>query len=106
MKLADYLADKKNEHSTDGNPSVKCNSLGKTPKSFNCQLTPEQAIDLARFLLDKAQLIRRCKIDDAAVHLWNVGEDSETVSVGLIQERKGPRRKKAKVASSSAKKPG
>jgi len=95
VKLRDFLSDDHNEHSEAGNPSVKCNAISKTTKSFNCQLSPDQAIELARFLLEKAQLIRRNKIEDGAVQLWNVGIDSETLSLGLMSLRKGPRRKKA-----------
>ena len=61
---------------------VACNSLAKTKVSFNCNLTPDQAIDLARLLLEKAHEIRHNKIDDAAVQLWNVGEGAETLYLG------------------------
>ena len=78
-------------------PSVKCNSLAKTRKSLNVQMTPDEATDLARYILDKAQLIRTKGIEDATVQLWNVGAESETIALGLMPMRKGPRRKKAKV---------
>jgi hypothetical protein len=96
MRLQDFLKDPGNEHKREGNRSAKCNALSKTGKSFNCQLTPDQATDLAQFLLQKAQLLRRNKIEDGTVQLWNVNENSETVSAGLIAARKGPRRKARK----------
>lgn len=94
MKLKAYLSSGEEQK----NPGIKCNALSKTAKSFNCQLSSDQAIDLARYLLNTAQLIRQSQIEDAAVQLWCVGENSETLSVGLIELRKGSRRMKAKAA--------
>ena len=98
MKLDEFLSKHDNEDKREGNPRVRCNALSKTQKSFNCQLTPDQAADLACYLLQKAQLLRRHGIEDGAVQLWNVDEHSETLSVGLIEARKGPRRKKKSTA--------
>lgn len=95
MKLSDFLAQEGNLHAQQGNPSVKCNALGKTAKSFNCYLKPVQAIELARHLLLKAQLILDAGIEDGVVHVWNVGEQNESLSFGLNQARKRSRRKKA-----------
>ena len=102
MKLAEFLASNDSELYRMGGkrcPSVRCNSLNKTGKSFNAQMTPDQATDLARYILDKAQLIRSKGLEDATVQLWNVGENSETISLGLMPERKGPRRKKRPASS-------
>ena len=95
MNLREFLSDNRNEHTKAKNPNVRCNALSKTARSFNCQLSPDQATELARYLLDKAQLIRRNRIDDAAVQLWNAGINSETLLLGLMPLRKGPRRKKS-----------
>jgi hypothetical protein len=94
MKLSEYLAQEGNLHKEQGNPSVKCNALSKTGKSFNCYLKPGEAIEFARHLLTKAQLILDNQIEDGVVHVWNVGGDSESVSFGLNTARKVLRRKK------------
>jgi hypothetical protein len=100
MQLSEYLAKEENLHAQQGNPSVRCNALSKTGKSFNCYLKPAEAIEFARHLLQKAQLILDGHIDDAVVHVWNVGEDSESLSFGLNTARKGKRRKKSRQAGS------
>ena len=74
------------------NPVVVPNALYKAEGSFNCYLTPGQAIALARNLLAKAQLILDEGLEDAAVQLWNKGESNERLYCGLIEARKGPRR--------------
>jgi len=94
MRLDEYLDQEDNLHDRQGNPSVRCNSLGKTRNSFNCYLKPAQAIEFARHLLLKAQLILDEGIEDAVVHVWNVGADKETISFGLTHARKGRRRKR------------
>lgn len=94
MQLSDFLADKQNPHKQQGNPSVACNALYKTKENFNGYLTASQAIDLARHVLQKAQLILDHDLKGAVVHLWNQGEDKETLYVGLSKARKGGRRKK------------
>ena len=71
------------------------NALYKTRDNFNCYLTPIQAMNLAENLLMKARLIEQEGIDDAVVHLWNVGQDNETLHCGLNEARQGPRRQKA-----------
>ena len=99
MNLKEFLASDDPELYRMGGkrcPYVKCNSLSKTSKSFNVQMTPDEATDLARYILDKAQLIRSKGIEDAAVQLWNVGENNETIALGLMPLRKGPKRKKGK----------
>jgi hypothetical protein len=90
MKLSDYLI----QNGKPPNPSLQSNALYKTRKSFNCNLTPAQAIEFARHLLGKAQLILDNYIEDAVVQVWNGGEDNESISFGLIEARKGKRRKK------------
>lgn len=99
MKLRNYLALPDNAHSQQGNPGVKVNALYKSEKSINCYLTPTQAMELSEALLTKARLILEEGVDDAAVQLWSEGEDYEKFSVGLVEARKGPRRKKAKKAA-------
>jgi hypothetical protein len=47
MKLSDYLADKSNAHTQQGNPVVEVNALYKAKDNFNCYLTPTQAMNLA-----------------------------------------------------------
>ena len=96
MKLSEFLATPENAHTKEGNLRVKCNSLDKTRTSFNCNLTPDQATDLAQFPLAKAQIIRTKGIEDAAVQLWNVGKEQETLYLGLTPARKGPRKKTGK----------
>ena len=98
MQLSEFLVQKDNLHAQQGNPSVRCNALGKTAKSFNCYLKPSQAIEFARHLLQKAQLILDSSTEDAVVHVWNVGEDNESVSFGLNTARKGHRQKKGRRA--------
>jgi hypothetical protein len=73
---------------------VSCNALSKTKSSINCNLTPSQAITLARHLLQKAQVILDERLDDAVVQLWIVGRNNERLSCGLTKRRKGPRRRK------------
>jgi hypothetical protein len=92
--LSEYLDHKGNAHSEKGNPHVKCNAMYKTRSNFNCYLTPSQAIEHARHLLEKAQLILDNDITDAVVQVWNQGANTETLYFGLTQARKGPRRKK------------
>jgi hypothetical protein len=92
MLLASFLADKDSAHRKQGNPHVVCNALYKGEENVNCYLTPAQAIELARNLLQKAQLILDEKLEDAVVHLWNQGKANERLYCGLNQARKGPRR--------------
>ena len=98
MQVDDLRADANNPHKVQGNPSVKCNSLNKTSESFNCYLTPAEAIALARNLLQKAQLIVELDLVDGVVHLWNVGASNEKLSCGLNKKRVGPKRKKKPTA--------
>jgi hypothetical protein len=94
MLLSDFLSNKDNAHTKQGNPKVRCNMLSKTKESFNCYLIPSQAVGLARNLLQKAQLIVDEELKDAAVHLWNTGTENEYLRCGLNKARKGPRRLK------------
>jgi len=91
----EFIADKDNPHTKEGNPSVKCNMLSKTSKSFNCYLKPVEAIALARHLLSKAQIILESDISDGVVHLWNVGELNEKIGCGLNKARKRGNRRAA-----------
>lgn len=102
MHLDDYLAREGDADPARRNPGVTCNALSKTKTSFNCNLTPSQAITLARHLLHKAQVILDESLEDAVVQLWNVGPDSERLSCGLTRVRKGARRKKKSVAPDAA----
>ncbi len=89
-------------HIKQGNPHVDCNALSKTRDSLNCYLTPAQAIEFARHLLQKAQLILDHQLEgERVVHIWNVGERSEKLYVGWNQPRKGPRRKKRRPAGAA-----
>jgi hypothetical protein len=101
MHLSEYQAQKGNRYAQEGNPSVRCNALSKTRKSVNVYLKPVQAIEFARHLLQKAQLVLQENIEDAVVQVWNVGEDNESLSIGLTQARKGRRRKKGQGAGSA-----
>jgi hypothetical protein len=92
MLLSEYLADD-NEHSEQGNPSVKCNAVYISKKSLNCYLTPSQAIEFAQRLLQKAQLILDNDIEDAVVQVWNT-RPSYAMNFGLIKAVKRHRRKK------------
>jgi hypothetical protein len=92
MNLSDYLAIPTNAHKQQGNPVVKVNALYKKEGNFNCYLTVSQAMNLAQNLLMKARLIQEERIDDAVVHLWNTGRDSEKLRCGLNKARRGPRR--------------
>jgi hypothetical protein len=74
----------------------------KTAENINVYLTPCEAIQLARNLLMKAQLILDEGITDAAVQIWNQGSDNETLRVGLIKARKGPRRSRRRRAVADA----
>jgi|tagenome__1003787_1003787.scaffolds.fasta_scaffold19997832_1 hypothetical protein len=80
------------------NPSVKCNALYKTKDSFNCYLTPSQALQLGQHLLEKTQFILDNNLEDAVIQLWNKGESNESVRLGFETARKGPRKKKSKPA--------
>lgn len=107
MHLSDFLADDQNPHSQAGNPCVVSNALYKTRQNFNCYLTPSQAIELARHLLAKAQIILDNDIQDTAIQVWNQGEHSERIYLGLTKARKGGRRKpkSPKVATADAASP-
>ncbi len=87
---------RKKETGAKESPSVKCNALWKTKDSFNCYLTPSQAITLARNILQKAQQIIDGETRKTAVHLRSVGAETERLSCGLEDARKGDRRKKPK----------
>jgi hypothetical protein len=97
VQLSEFLSDADNPHSQAGNPGVACNALYKTKQNLNCYLTPTQAISLARHLLEKAQLLIDNEVEDAAVQLWNQGEQNEKLYLGLVNARKGPRKKKKAV---------
>ncbi|MCE5267761.1 MAG: hypothetical protein LLG00_07735 [Planctomycetaceae bacterium] len=101
MNLDDYLAERDNEHSQRGNPAVRCNALYKTARTFNCYLTASQAIEFARHLLAKAQLVLDNRIEDAAIQVWNTGQQGETIRLGLAKARKGGRRKISRPAPRS-----
>ena len=89
MKLAEY----QDQNPRRPNPSVTCNALYKTARNINCYLTPSQAIQLAQHLLGEAQCLLDNDVTDGTVQLWNQGEASEKLHCGLIEARKGPRRK-------------
>ena len=92
MLLADFLAQPDNSHSMQGNPVVECNALYKTNENLNCYLTASQAVTLARNLLQKAQLILDENLENAVVHVWNMGKENEKLYCGLNKGRQGPRR--------------
>jgi hypothetical protein len=85
MLLHEFKADKDNEHRQQGNPKVLCNAVYKTEDSFNCYLTPSQAITLARHLLMKAQLLLDREIEDGAVQVWNTGPGNRVIRCGLVE---------------------
>ncbi|HJT77458.1 MAG TPA: hypothetical protein VJ739_09680 [Gemmataceae bacterium] len=98
MQLSEYLAQPGNSHAEQGNPHVECNALYKRRENFNCYLTASQAIECARHLLEKAQLILDNGIDDAVVQVWNKGEHNEKLYFGLTEARKGRRRNTGRLA--------
>lgn len=82
----------------DKDVSLKCNSLSKTEKSFNCKLTIPQAIRLATTILQKTQILIDEEIPDGAVKLWNIGSGNRSLLCGLDPASKpenGARRKRA-----------
>lgn len=94
MRLDDFRKRPGKPEKAQGDPEVICNALYKTADSFNCYLTPAQAIALSRNLLMKAQLILEEGIEDAAVQMWNPDKNNEKVRCGLVKARKGGRRTK------------
>lgn len=92
VQLSDFLAQADADHPARSNPVVACNALYKNATSFNCYLTPVEAITLAQHLTQKAQLILDEGLVDAAIQLWNKGAASERLYCGLIKARKGPRK--------------
>jgi len=106
MKLQQFLSNKSNKHYSEGNPSVLCNALYKKEGNLNCYLTAPQAVEFARHLLEKAQIIMENDITDGAVQVWNEGASNERIYFGLIKARIGPRRKKLLKKSSSTSKSG
>ena len=74
MKLPENV---RKRHREEGNGKVKCDSLYKSKKSVNCHLKAEQAVQLARNLLEKAQLlIEEGCTNDFGVHVWSRGSSS------------------------------
>ena len=92
MQLSEYLDELKTQNKRDDNPTVKCNRLYKTEKGINCYLTPSEAVQFARHLLAKAQIIMDHQIEGCAVQVWNAGVKNEKLSFGLDVARKGGRR--------------
>ena len=72
MLLSDFLAQKDNAHSEQGNPVVACNALYKTEENFNCYLTPSQAIALARTKGDNGtrELLERILLNEEESVDW------------------------------------
>ena len=56
--------------------------------------------------LQKACLILDEGLDDAVVHVWNVGAANETLFCGLTKERRGGRRKRATAKGKAARTAG
>jgi hypothetical protein len=65
------------------NRSVRCNRLYKTNQSLNIYLKPADAIQLAGYLLEKAQEILDGNLNDKAVQLYNAGKNTETLAVAV-----------------------
>ncbi|MEX0977269.1 MAG: hypothetical protein WDZ48_00360 [Pirellulales bacterium] len=78
-------------HKAEGNPKVKCNAQYTANDNWNCKLKANEAIQLARHLLKKAQLLVEEGLDDFSVHLWSTGSD--TLYCGIDKARIGPGRK-------------
>jgi hypothetical protein len=95
MLLAEFLARVESDDFQRKNPNVRCNALYKNTRNLNCYLTASEAVQAARCLLEKAQLIFDNGIEDAAVQVWNKGEGNERLYFGLTQARKGGRRRKS-----------
>ncbi len=83
MQVSDFKEVPDNEHFMQGQPVVRCNALYKSVDSFNCYLTAPQAIELARNLLMKAQLIVENSLEVGAVHVWNKGKRNGELRCGL-----------------------
>ena len=98
MTFDDFKAAKQSNPEWKHSPSVQCNAVYKKGVSVNCYLRPTEAIQLARNLLETAQLILELGIEGAAVQLWNAGEANESLSCGIEKARKGARRRKKRTA--------
>jgi hypothetical protein len=101
VKLSEYLAQEGNQHRREGQLPVACNAMYKTAENLNCYLTASQAIEHARAMLAKAQLILDNDIEDAVVHVWSRGKNKEKLYHGLNQARKGPPRRRGAGAGST-----
>jgi hypothetical protein len=90
MLLNELLANRKRGDKEAGDETVPCIAIHKSETSFNCRLTIRQAKELASLLRKKAQLISDKDLEDAVVHLWNVGEGKgHRMLCGLKKARKG-----------------
>lgn len=74
-------------HSDTKCPGAKCHYIHSTESSFNCELSASQAIELARNVLLKAQLILDYGQQDTDfVHLWAM-KNSKSLSVGMQNKK-------------------
>lgn len=63
-------------HREEGQAKVRCNAIYKNQKNLNVKLKATQALQLAKGLIQKAQILLEEEdglADDWAVHLWSTG---------------------------------
>ena len=94
MKYADFNAKSPDDAGWRLNPQVKCNAVEMRSKYLSCHLSPSEAIELARNLLDKAKVIIDKDLEDAAVELWSDAQTPNTLLCGIWPVARKGRRKK------------
>jgi len=83
----------------DKDVTIRCDSLNKTQKSFNCKMTVPQAVRLATAILQKVQILIDDNIQGGAVKFWNIGEQSKSLACGLDPASKGGKRRKKAISN-------
>jgi hypothetical protein len=73
----------KTAHKETGCPGAKCQSIVIKPKSFNCYLSASQALELARDMLLKAQIILEYGDEDTDLVHGGHLPTTKHLSVGL-----------------------
>ncbi len=85
--LEEFLADPENPHKVEGQLGTNANAvyLPKTKKIVNVYLSPEQALRVARNLVQKAEMLISNNVQDCGIQLWiNQRKDKTgTLSFGL-----------------------
>jgi hypothetical protein len=88
----------------NGDPALQSQTLDchigySGPDSFNCQLTTEQAIALAKQLKRQARILSDHGVDGGAVHLWWKEKSPSRILCGTHGKTKSPGRNRKKAAS-------